>query len=196
MKKIALLCCFSLLAAGLSPLAAQTFRGALVGGFNLSQIDGDLLHGYNQIGLNGGAKVFAVFSDRWELSVELLFSQKGSRLVNSDQLAATIEKIRLNMVETPVMINFRDWKIQVGAGLSYGRLTGFTVTDLLSGDVTDLQDFNPNQLFVVLGGTFYFDERWGAEVRWSRALTDLQANPGSTSFYGRTITVRAIYLLN
>ena len=65
--------------------SAQTFSAMLVGGFNLSQIDGDKLGGFNKIGFNTGARVSAKLSDRWSLSTEFLYSQQGAsynRLIN------------------------------------------------------------------------------------------------------------------
>lgn len=190
-----------LAAAGLLFLVVQsqaqredrTFQASLVGGFNLSQIDGDKLGGFNLIGLNAGAKVGFALSERWQLGLEMLYSQQGSRRVLNDDPAAFLERMRLNFVEVPLMIHFRDWKILVGAGLSYNRLINFKVEDVTGEDITDQQDFNPNIVSVVLGGTFMIRERLGLNIQWSKYLNDLQANPDAQAYIGRTVSVRLLY---
>lgn len=176
--------------------AAQTFRGGVIGGFNLSQIDGDRLGGFNQPGLNLGARVYTVFSDRWELSLEMLFSQQGSSRVRTDDPASIYDRIRLNIVDVPVMMTFRDWKLQVGAGASYGRLMSYRAVDYLGEDITESENYNPDLFFLVLGVTFYSTEQLGFDFRWSRSLNDMRADEGASSLIGRTISVRAMYLFN
>lgn len=187
----------SLLFLAAAPASAQredrAFQAAIVGGFNLSQIDGDKLGGFNLIGLNAGAKVGFALSERWQLSLEMLYSQQGSRRVLNDDPAAVLERMRLNFVEAPVMIHFRDWKILVGAGLSYNRLINYKVEDVTGEDITELQDFNPSIISVVLGGTFMVRERLGLNIQWSKYLNDLQANPDAQSYTGRSVSVRLLY---
>ncbi len=173
---------------------AQRFEGGLVGGFNLSQIDGDKLAGFNQIGITAGGKVGAILSDRWQLSLELLYSQQGASRSRADDLSSIYDKIRLNFVEVPVMINFKEWKFHVNAGVSYARLINFKVIDFTGVDISDQQDFNENMLSLALGAIYYFNEDVGFEIRWNRALTDLQAQDGAGTFIGRTIGVKLIYL--
>lgn len=173
---------------------AQRFEGGLVGGFNLSQIDGDKLAGFNKIGITAGGKVGAILSDRWQLSLELLYSQQGASRSRADDFSSIYDKIRLNFVEVPVMINFKEWKFHVNAGVSYARLINFEVIDFTGVDITDQQDFNENMLSLALGAIYYFNEDIGFEIRWNRALTDLQAQDGAGTFIGRTIGVKLIYL--
>ncbi|MEL6944126.1 MAG: hypothetical protein AAFO82_15815, partial [Bacteroidota bacterium] len=71
MKKIFLII-FTLLIVSVLQ-AQQRFKGAVVAGMNVSQIDGDLLFGFNKFGFNGGVQVSTIFTERWEMSVELLY---------------------------------------------------------------------------------------------------------------------------
>ena len=182
-----------LLLAGM--LSAQTFTAALIGGFNLSQLHGDKLGGYNQIGFNTGARVDARLNDRWSLSIEMLYSQQGSSRVKSDDPASIYRNIRLNFVEAPVMINFHDWKILASAGLSYARLIDYTAEDVLGTDITDLENFDPNVISMIFGATYLFSEKWGFNVRWSRHLTNLKADPDDGRFTGLNVAVRMYYML-
>ncbi|MFN7119879.1 MAG: outer membrane beta-barrel protein [Saprospiraceae bacterium] len=174
---------------------AQRFEAGLVAGLNLSQIDGDRLAGFNKPGLVAGGKVATILSERWQVSLEMLFSQQGASRTRQDDPFSAYDKIRLNFVEVPVLIQFKEWKFHVGAGVSYARLIDFQVIDALGGDVTDTQDFNENMYSLVFNGIYYVRENLGFEVRWFRSLNDLQQLPGGSTLIGRSLSLKLIYLL-
>lgn len=178
----------------LTPALAQRFQGGVVAGINLSQIDGDRLAGFNQPGINAGGRVAAVLSERWQLSLELLFSQQGSHRTLRDDPSATLDVIRLNFVEVPVMINFLEWKLHIGAGLTYARLISYRVEDIFGADVTDSQDYAPNQLLFAVGATYFFTPAVGLNIGWNKAISNLQADSGAGRFIGRNIQVRGVFL--
>jgi len=182
-----------LLAILAQPLSAQRFRGSLVGGATLSQIDGDLLSGFHKFGLQGGIRVNTIFTERWELSTELLFSQQGARRSINDDPSSIYDRIQLNFVEVPVLINFNDWKFQVGAGLSYARLINYEVEDIFGTVITDLETFNEDVFSLVISVTFNFTDQVAMNFRWSRYLNDLQGDPDENQFIGRVIGLRGIY---
>lgn len=173
---------------------SQRFLGGIVGGFNLSQIDGDLLQGYNQVGFNVGGRVAAVLADKWQLSLEFLFAQQGSNKSTSDNASAVFDNIRLNFVEVPVMINFIDWKFHVSTGLSYARLMSYSATDFTGVDISDTQDYNPDVFFFVIGATFFFNEKVGLNVKWSKSINSFQGDEGANDLISRVITVRGVYM--
>ncbi|MEZ4984012.1 MAG: porin family protein [Saprospiraceae bacterium] len=188
--------CFVALAA---IAQTQTFTGMLVGGFNMSQIDGDRLHGFNKLGLHAGVGVDTRLSERWSLGLELLFSQQGASMVPRDDISSTYDKIKLNFVEAPLMIHFRDWKMQASAGVSYGRLVNYEVINDVGSDVSDLENYRTDIPSILFGGTYFFHEKWGLNVRWSKYLVSLKKdkdeNSDPVNFHGRTIAVRMFYLL-
>lgn len=173
---------------------AQRFEAGVVAGLNLSQVDGDRLAGFNKPGFNAGGKVAAILSDRWQMSLEFLFSQQGASRGKYDDPFSAYDKIRLNLVEVPVMINFKEWKFHLSGGVAYARLIDYQIIDSLGNDVTDLQMYNENLFSLVFGGTYYFREKAGFEVRWSRALNDLQKQEGASSLFGRSLSLRLIFL--
>lgn len=184
---------FLVLTAATQIAGAQTFKGGLIGGFNMAQIDGDKLGGYNQIGFAGGLRAAALFNDRWQLGIEMLFSQQGSHRVRDDDPASLYENIRLNFVEAPVLIHFSDWKFRIGAGASYSRLMNYKIIDYSGADITDTETLNPGIFSLVLGITFNFNDHWGLDVRWSRYLNNLQSDKEEAPFFGRVIGIRTIY---
>ncbi len=176
-----------------SAMAQRRFRAAVAGGFNMAQLDGDKLGGYNQIGLTGGLKVYTVLTDRWEISLGMLYSQQGSHRTRTDDPSSIYESIRLNFVEAPVMVHFRDWKFQVGAGISYANLINFKVTDYTGEDITDRQNYDSSIFSIILGVTLHLSEKFGVDVRWHKSLNNMQADSGDGTLIGRVIGIRGLY---
>lgn len=188
--------CFLLLLTLMASLGLQAqnrFKASGVVGLNLSQIDGDLLNGFDQPGLHAGMHVSAILSERWELGMELLYNQQGSRRNVYSNSQSIYDNIRLNVVEAPVQILFNEWKFQLGAGFSYARIINAKVIDVSGADITEQQNFRDDLINVVLGGTFNFSERWGLNVRWSRSLNNLRQNKADGLFVARSLGIRAVY---
>lgn len=183
------------LALGPLFLSGQRFQGYLNAGVNFAQIDGDKLAGFNQPGLTGGLQVNAPFNDRWEVSMEMRYSQEGARRNNNDDPSAPYERIRLNFVEVPFMIRFNEWKFQLGAGVSYARLIDFKTIDAFGDDVSSLQRFNANQLSAVLGATVFLTPKSGLNIRWSKHITNLQSDANAPRWIPRAISIQGVFLL-
>jgi hypothetical protein len=177
----------------------QRFEGGLVAGINLSQIDGDLLDGFNQPGFHAGAKVNAIITERWRAGIELLYAQQGASRHRLDNPVAAYEKIRINTVEVPVLAHFRDWKIDATAGFSYSRVINYEIIDVTGEDVSDQIPFSPNIYSVVLGVSFRLNEDWAIEFRWSRWMNNIREDDivmipgGEGKFFGRNLTFRGAY---
>ncbi len=172
----------------------RRFIGGIVAGINLSQIDGDDLSGFNQVGLNLGGRVAAVLAPRWQLSMEMLFSQEGSHRNLGDPASAGIDRIRLQMVEVPFMLHFLEWKFHVKAGFSYARVITYTVEDAFGEDVSDLQDYRPNLFFIRFGATYYFNPQIGLNLGWNKSLVNMEADNDAGTLLGRNIYIRGVYL--
>ena len=108
---------------------AQRILGALSVGMNLTQVDGDMFYGFSKVGLNLGPEVIIPFGKNktWSVSMELLYSQKGSyHRGNTD---STKYRLTLDYAEIPVLIHYTDKKlISGGVGFSYGRLINYKET--------------------------------------------------------------------
>lgn len=170
----------------------QRFKAGLIFGVNLSQIDGDKLAGYNQPGFNAGAEMTVVMNERWNASMEFLFSQKGSNRTINDDPSSAFENIRLNYVEVPVLINFYDWKFRASTGFSYANLFNYKVITI-DGDDTEDFDFRSHLFSFMIGVTYLINDNWGVNARWSREL-DVQKDPGATDLRGKTLAIRMLYL--
>lgn len=174
---------------------AQTFEGALLVGVNLSQIDGDLLAGYNQPGLNAGARVTINLSERWKASTGLQFAQMGSSFSKGDPVNALYDNIRINAVEVPVLAHFLEWRFRVSGGLSYSRVINYSAADVIGGSLTEQTDLRDNILSLALGAAYFFNDHWGVDFLWTKSLTNVQANPDANTFIIRNLSFRLIFIL-
>jgi hypothetical protein len=177
-------------------LGAQTFRASLLAGGNFSQIDGDDLFGYHQLGLNAGIRVVAVLNDRWRVGPEILFSQQGARRNQNSVNISPFDQIDLTTLEIPLMVYFKDWRLTAEAGLSYQNLFDYTVISSAGEDITAATELNTNLIAFKAGVTFFLTERLGLNMRFSRHINNIDVdNRLNTFFRGKSVSVRAVYTL-
>ncbi len=105
----------------------KVFNGGLVLGMNFTQVDGDNFFGYHRVGLSVGGMVYVHFTKSLGASMELLYSQKGSRgedIVESPTMGTYVTKyfMNLNYVEVPVTLHLMIHNFDAEAGVSYAYL--------------------------------------------------------------------------
>lgn len=130
-------------------VSAQRFIGSAILGINLSQIEGDDVHGFTKIGVNGGAgitlPVYRNPSVILSVSTELLYAQKGSYKHCSEGYFDTTKyhptmfedvnrnipfnpnikcNISLDYVQIPVLFHVEELRtgFKFGAGVSWSRI--------------------------------------------------------------------------
>jgi hypothetical protein len=190
------------------PILAQNvperrFEAAAVLGPTITQLDGDRLRGFRRWGVEAGLQVSYVFDERWRAGIELLYTQHGSQRRDiDDRLSADtdIEKININMVQAPLLVHFRDWKVGLTAGASYGNIINYEVIEVDGEDAALVHPLSEDVFSLILGGTFHFTEKIALEVRWSRWLNSpydeaaVDANEATIlPWIGRAVTVRGAY---
>lgn len=185
-----------LLFTGVGALGAQTFRASLLAGGNFSQIDGDDLFGFHQLGLNAGIRVVAILDDRWRVGPEILFSQQGARRKANSFEISNFDRFDLSTLEIPLMVYYKDWRLTAEAGFSYQRLFNYTIISSAGEDITAATPLNENLVAFKAGVTFFVTPRFGMNIRWSKHLTDLDIDDSiNFSFKGRSVSVRAVFTL-
>lgn len=191
--------------------AQQRFKAGAVIGVNASQIDGDRSAGYTKLGLVGGLQGIAILTEKTELGLQILYSQRGSQSAFNQNNANFPFKIRINYIEVPVLYTYKDWlfegkdgdyyKVHIHGGLSYGRLFETEIEDeSLTSPLVQLGDeFNEDDISIVLGATYFANEHFGFTVRWSRSLNLLYRNESTNlnarSMRGKFITFTMAYIL-
>ncbi len=210
MYKLTTLLAFLLTFFAINALIAQEnrFGAGVVVGVNASQITGDKTGGYNKIGIQAGLRGVAFISEKFDLSTELLFSQRGSRSEkNNPRFAFGAGVIQLNYIEVPVLANYKDWldpegeyyKINFLAGLSYGRLISAS-TNRESSHTGEEDNFAKNDISFMAGVTFYATKNIGITGRFTRSINLLYDNrdegnqSGFNSLRGYLITLQGVYM--
>ncbi len=178
---------------------AQTFQAAIVGGVNASQVNGDLIAGFDKLGIHGGLKVMVDLKDHLEASVELLYSERGS---SSKIRAFDPFKIKINYVEIPLMVAFKDWqrddyyKMRFEGGASFGRLLNGSI-DNANGDLS-VSEFSQTDFSGIVGATFYSSRNLAFSIRYNHSINFLvnnQRHPRFPRLRGYFLTFRILYLL-
>ncbi|MGB3800163.1 MAG: outer membrane beta-barrel protein [Lewinella sp.] len=175
------------------PADAQTFRAAALAGGSLSQVDGDDLLGFHQPGVSAGLRVVAVLGEHWRVGPEIMYTQQGAKRNRNSLNISDYSLIRLNTVELPLMVLYKDWRFTAEAGVAYQRLINYRVEDAIGEDITDNLDLRNEAFALNLGVTLYLTPKLGVNFRWSRHFTDLQIAE-SPRLRGRTLSLRAVYV--
>lgn len=205
---------------------SQHILGALSAGVNLSQVDGDEVYGFKKVGFTGGPSVIIPFGKdkKWSVTLELLYSQLGSRQKSVYGASDTIRdstragfydgyRLSLNYVQIPVIVHFTDKRfIAGGIGLQYGQLVA----------VKEYEDYNDNRGFVrsktTLQGPYtradfealadirirVYQGLW-FNVRYSYSILPIRTREFVNPFFGNTwlrkqynnvISIRLVYIFN
>lgn len=145
MKKLVFLTI--LILSMLAPVQAQRFIGYVSAGANFSQIEGDDVHGFYKVGVNGGPGVMLPLGKKQNMSIsaELLYTQKGSRcsyrrdpfdtiyyhpsmfldVDRSVPFDSTIKcRMSLDYIQIPIIFRYEDMRsgCYIGAGFAWSRL--------------------------------------------------------------------------
>ena len=200
-----------------SVLSAQIIKGEAILGMNLTQVDGDEVYGFRKIGANVGAGVLIPFDKkgRWDISLEALFTQKGSyqspQYQDVDSLGNTLTgeyKLNLNYVEVPVLVMFTDKDfISAGAGFSWGRLVSVKEWEhgqLVESTTIENGTYSQNDFSILadvrirIWQALKFNLRYQysmAKIR-TREFSDLAGNSWTRNQFNNVISFRLIYIFN
>lgn len=192
-------------------LQAQRIHGFVSSGIMVSQIEGDEIKGYRHYGYTGGVGALASISsnNRWGLSIETMFSQRGSFENSGDPYSI---KLNLNYIDIPLMIHYQDpyGGMLIGAGLIYGRLVqqphGIMKFDTNSfiPDTSDMS-FLRNDLCVALDARFSIWKGLQLNLRWQYSIIPVkrdwhfdyfkrgQWRSGDNDCYNNAVILRLIY---
>ncbi|MEI6883750.1 MAG: porin family protein [Bacteroidota bacterium] len=196
---------FLLLLLIVKPASAQRILGGLSIGANFCQVDGDEFYGFRKVGLNFGPMVVLPFGKKknWSMSMELLYSQKGSYHKGSTD--STSYRLNLDYIDIPVMVHFTDKKfISAGVGICYGQLIGKSESTLPDSIVTTTNNFLPYDLSVLGEVSLRVWNRFWLNVRYQYSMLNLRTvtytNPnikGDTwerNQYNNLISLRITYI--
>jgi Outer membrane protein beta-barrel domain len=178
-KKIFFIICITLIINDLS--AQSRFRGGLVAGLNAAQINGDNTSGYRQVGLSSGVRALVELGGRWQLSLDILYSQKGGRKsVDNESPFGKEAYSRFNYLEVPVLINFRDWEVTSKSGEKYYKVfasAGVSYSSLFSASSNEnfshalvIDKFRKSDICYMGGIGYNVNRNWGFTWRIAKSF--------------------------
>jgi hypothetical protein len=205
----------TLLFALSSTLSAQRFLGEVVGGMNLSQVDGDEVYGFKRVGGYIGLGAILPIKKKWDITLETVFSQKGAYEgpQYSDSLYGTVVNgkydLRLNYVEVPLTAHFTDReRYTVGAGFAYGRLVSSKEIEH-DGNVPPYSDtvaFSKNDYTVLADLQIRIWKHLKFGFRYSYSIVPIRERtfidpyginpPNERKQYNNALTFRLVYVIN
>lgn len=171
----------------------RLFFGGFTVGMNMSQVDGDSFSGYHKVGLNVGPLVYLRFNDHFGASMELLFSQKGTRERNYTEDAAGVGYVnsydmKLNYAEVPLMLRyFSDRRFNVGVGLSYGYLISAKEEAVTYAPVnldTSIFSFKKHDIEGMVDVNYQFYKGWFIGMRFAYSLASVREGSHIPQAYG------------
>lgn len=153
---------------------SQNFKGGLIGGFSVTQVSGDEMGGYNKGGFLGGIFVSFPVKEKIDLEMEMLFSQKGSKVAkNSEGLIIDTgewDRANFNYIEVPVLINFDiSKKFEAHVGLSAAYLLSYKIEDFAYG-VRDENRFKKYDVDLVYGVSYHVFDNLDVFVRHQNSI--------------------------
>lgn len=202
------------------PLHAQIFKGMVIGGANLSQINGDQTFGFNKIGLNGGVGVMAPLNKKRNvlMSLEVLYNELGAKETEDPFKYNT----KLKYVSIPILVHYEDkrggWIF--GTGVQYSRL--FAVSEnwglpnppiqyMDRPDMSTVKDFSRDDFSFIFDIRFRIWEKLKFNFRYQYSIIPIRKNVTYTNsfdplhsdfdswqrnFYNYSLTFRLIYVIN
>lgn len=189
---------------------SQRFLGGITVGMNLSQVDGDEFYGFHKVGLCVGPQVSLPFGPKkkWSTTLELLYSQRGSRagVKYPDSIEDGSYKLNLDYLDIPFLVNFTDKNvISVGAGFSYGVL--INVKEWENGSVDDSTTlkgpYSGSDFCVLAEGKVRIWNRLWAGVRYQYSILKIRERHFNNTYqewdrdqYNNYITLRLTWVFN
>lgn len=184
----------------------KKFYGGPVIGVNLDQVDGDQFAGYNKVGLNVGGIMYITLANRAALSLEILYSQKGSRAAAAQPVAPgviiTDYGITLNYAEVPVMINIFDkHKSHASLGVSYARLGTSKESITTNPPITydpNAYPFKKTDFDLLIGGSIHIWKGLFVNARFQYSLMSIRdkipQSYAKAEQYNNVWAIRLMYL--
>ena len=172
-KKIIFISIVFLSFSGLS--FSQRFKAGIIAGFTTSQVSGDQLSGFNKSGFEFGGLVSAPISEKFDLSFQIVFIQKGSKKPNNAaQGDYSYYRMSLNYIEVPVLFRYNfSKKFQFEAGPTFGKLVSSKEEDE-HGEIPPVNEFKSFELGFMLGMNYMLFDNFYLNIGGSNSLLPIR----------------------
>ncbi len=155
------------------------FNAGVVVGLNASQINGDNAAGFTKLGLKAGLQGVVEFSERWNITIEMLYSQRGSQ-DDADFFGVdgVYTQFKLNYFEFPIYFELLDWevddyyKMHFIGGVSYAILRDAKIR----GSLHTPEVLNDRDWSLFAGIDFFANRHMGGGIRFTYSVSELYSN--------------------
>jgi len=170
---------------------AQSFGGGIIAGASTSQVAGDLLGGFNKIGILVGAYTSLKVKEILNFQFEISYITKGSRNPNMyESNHPNYEKIEITLsyIEMPLTINLQQ---KENLGVEFGIIPAFNISATLnSADAKNISVPNPQykkyDLGVCAGINYHITDNIILNTRISNSIIPIRPHTsGATNGWNR-----------
>jgi len=159
---------------------AQTFKSGVIAGFNVSQISGDDLGGYDKPGPVVGMFLNKEVKEIFQVEMQMIYIQKGSRkypdVKNGDN---TRYSLNLNYIEIPIIVKYKIKKLFLVGGISNGVMFKQYVGNeygAYPANTTATQPFHKWELSYNLGLSYPIGKNFEIEGKINHSLLPVRTN--------------------
>jgi len=181
LKKFAILLCCGFLSISIH---AQNFGGGIIAGASTSQVAGDMLGGFNKIGLLAGAYTNLKIKEDLQLQLEIIYIEKGSR--NPNLHKNTIQEITLSYVEIPISINLQQ---KENLGIELGILPAFIMSSKMNDYFSEIEinpSFEKYDLGIFAGINYHLSKKIILNSRISNSIIPIRPHvSGATNGWNK-----------
>jgi hypothetical protein len=160
---------------------SQNFEAHIIGGFNISQVDGDKLSGYNKLGLVfGGITSFNINED-WNFQQEIVYFQRGSRATDKQLTLDNFQIRRIDYIDFLLQVERsiqKNWSAVLGMG--YGAFIN------VKSDVPENNSLYIGDIIGVIGIRYQLSEILSLVLKGQYSLQPIFSNQDS---YNNAISV-------
>jgi hypothetical protein len=170
---------------------SQRFSAGLFLALNNTQIDGDYFTGFDKKGIVGGIRGIVRLTPRINFNIEMLYSQKGSKIPHGHSLTAVRREndriIDLHYIDVPFLFKYllknkeSTWHVEVGPVFS--RLISTKITEQIEENSRGIfsyqmaaNDFNKNDFSVLAGFGYTLKNGIALHLRYVFGVTKFYNN--------------------
>lgn len=185
--RIIIVVCLTLFDEGVN--AQNRFKASVLGGLNMSQLDGDKQQGYRKPGLSLGLNGSIFIRPDFDISTELLYNQKGAKPKSSGVFDPKIpySTFTYHYSEVALLANYyfnpnstrSYYKNSIHIGFSYGRILKSTIKitqnnlpfTSLEADIS--KNYDPKDVSFIVGWSQLITPRLGVTIRHTSSINFL-----------------------
>ena len=166
---------------------SQKFEGGILGGFVVSQVDGDRLGGYDKPGITFGGFIKLKVKEKISIQTELKYIQKGSAdYANPEKGDYSSYKLRLNYIEMPFILKYHyRTKISFDAGLGFAYLINDTENENNQGFVDAFPAYNNFEIPFICGASYQLTPKIEISGRFSWSILPIRPFSGGNYWWNR-----------